>query len=60
MQCGIDCSTVVEFNTTIMLVLLMGRRDFSCAGGKTGRRVRHKERGSLIECTIYQGVEYLY
>ena len=25
MQCGIDCSTSVEFNTTITLLLLIGR-----------------------------------
>jgi hypothetical protein len=32
MQCGTDCSTAVEFNTAIMLVLLMGCRDFTGAG----------------------------
>jgi len=31
-QCGIDCSTAVEFNTAIMLVLLMGCWDFTGAG----------------------------
>jgi hypothetical protein len=30
--CGIDCSTVVEFNTAIMLVLLMRHWDFTGAG----------------------------
>jgi hypothetical protein len=42
MQCAIDCSTAVEFNTAIMLVLLMGHWDFTGAGaitvgGKMGR-----------------------
>ena len=32
MQCGIDCSTAVEFNIAIMLVLLMGCWDFTSAG----------------------------
>jgi hypothetical protein len=32
MQCGIDCSTAVEFSTTIMLILLVGRWDFTDAG----------------------------
>ena len=39
MQCGIDCSTAVEFNTPIMLVLLMGHCDLSSAGGRTAKRV---------------------
>ena len=59
MQCGTDCSTV-ECNPTIMLVLLMGRWDFTCAGGKTGKASPPKRTGSFTECAIYQGVEYLY
>jgi hypothetical protein len=48
MQCGIDCSTAVVFNTAIMLVLLMGCWEFTGAGAiavlvvKTGRRVHKK------------------
>jgi hypothetical protein len=44
-QCGIDSSTAVEFNTTIMPILLMGCCDFISAGavavgGRTGKRAR--------------------
>jgi len=61
MQCGIDCSTAVEFNTAIMLVLLVGRWDFTDAGtvamlvGK--REGEYTKRMKFHLMPIYQGVQ---